>query len=639
MFTRSHLQAVVPQVLQRLREITDLPNHGTVAGQAVASIFFEELGLDIRGPVNDVDVFVSVSGKGIGSACLSAFSTEEDKYNHIKFISSNKNLSIVSTSTEEALNTTQITYPGAITDQIHSQTISQLLVEGFDINGVAVGINLNSHTVVCSAEFLKFLDHREMKVVSWLTPAHTLVRLARKIHSGQLQNVHCNYHQQREQLEQVLFVMNHSSFSGRLDCPMQFGERYKNQVQQLHEHLPSLIVDPLHNGLFVFDIPSTPQRERLRNIMLPLVENMRGGIIAFLFHYNFDRLFNTIIANEPYGTTICDLLELGKQPEGVVSDGQLISRANQMMGGQPLVHPINMEENECAVLFLGYDERENPQKVAHIVSVYNSLSNFEKSIFSAKANLNHLLEFAQSPLDWAYKQLMEKEGLAFAHWTNSLKTERDTQLFVQLMQRAGRNEQLRKQLAVDFLDNHIGVSQYTFSMFDHLSEDNRTLAFNSVLEHIYLGQDTILSLDTTSLKSLMDWMDYSSLSVDHILQTLPSEYVVSFLMSSYRGISSPSNMQLSNLASALQLVSDDTLMENNGYVLCNLLFKEHLPLLKDRVAHIDSSLWTTKWIEQVGAHLSSSLFESVKEKKALFENIMLYREIGQTSATSVRRKI
>lgn len=639
MFSRSNLQAVVPQVLQRLREITNLPNHGTVAGQAVASIFFEELGLDIRGPVNDVDVFVSVSGHAIGSAALSPFSTEEDKYNHIKFISSNKNLSIVSTSTDEALNTTQITYPGAITDQIHSQTLSQLLVEGFDINEVAVGINLTSHKVVCSADFLKFLDHREMKVVSWLTPAHTLVRLARKVYSGQLHNVHCNYFQQREHLEQVLFLMNHSSFSGRLDCPTQFGERYKNHVQQLHEHLPSLDVDPLHNSLFVFDIPTTPQRERVRNVMLPLVENMSSGVIAFLFHYNFGRLFDAILANEPYGTTISDILELGKQNESVISDGQLISCANQMMGGQPLVHPINMEENNCAVLFLGYDERENPQKVAQIISVYNSLSNFEKAIFSVEPNLNHLLEFTQSPLDWAYEQLMAKEGLAFVQWTNALKTERDTQLFVQLMQKVGRNEQLREQLAVDFLDAHMGVSQHTFIMFDHLSEQNKTLAFNSVLENIYRGQEKILNLDTNSLKSLMDWMDYGSLSVERILQTLPSEYVVSFLMSSYRGMNSPSNIQLTNLASALELVSDDTLMANNGYVLCNLLFPEYLPLLKERVAHIDSSLWTTKWIERVGAQLSSSVFDRSKEKKALFENIMLYREIGQTSAVSMRRKI
>lgn len=637
MLTRSNLQAVVPQVLQRLREITDLPNHGTVAGQAVASIFFEELGLDIRGPVNDVDVFVSVSGKTTGSSALSTFSTEEDKYNHIKFISSSKNLSIVATSTDEALNTTQITYPGATTDQIHSQTISQLLVEGFDINEVAVGINLASHSMVCSSEFLKFLEHREMKVVSWLTPAHTLVRLARKMYSGQLHNVHCNYAQQREQLEQVLFLMSHSSFSGRLNCPIQFGERYKKYVEQLHSYLPSITVDPLRNDLFVFDTSSTPQREQVRDKLLPLVDNMGSGVNAFLFYYNFDRLFATILANEPYGTSISDILELGKDHS--VSDGQLISRANQMMGGQPLVHPINLEENECAVLFLGYDDRDNPQKVAQIVSVYNSLCDFEKRIFSVEPNLNRLLEFATSPLDWAYEQLMQKEGLAFVQWTNSLKTDRDAQLFIQLMKRVGENDLLREHLSLDFLDARMGASQYTFAMFDHLSAHNKNLAFNSIVENIYQGQDKILTLDADNLKHMMDWMDYNSLPVEHILKTLPSQHVVGFLMSSYRGTSSPSDIQLANLASALKLVRDDTLMADNGFILCNLLFKEYLPVLQNRVAHIDSSVWTTKWIERVGANLSNNIFDEAKGKKALFETLMLYREIGHTSFTSARRKI
>jgi hypothetical protein len=299
-----------------------------------------------------------------------------------------------------------------------------------------------------------------------------------------------------------------------------------------------------------------------------------------------------------------------------------------------------MEENECAVLFLSYDDREHPHKVAEIVSVYNSLSTFEKNIFLVEPNLNRLLEFAQAPLDWAYEQLMQKEGVAFAQWANSLKTDYDTQLFIQLMNRVGCNEQLRDQLSVDFLDAHMGVSQYTFTMFDHLSEHNKNLAFNGVIEHIYRGRDKILTMDAESLKNMMNWMDYNSLSVDHVLPTLPSQYVVSFLMSSNRRINPPSNIQLANVASALTLVSDDTLMENNGYVLRCLLFKEYLPLLKDRVAHIDSNLWSAKWIEHVGEILSRGSLESGNpEKKALFENIMLFREIGQTSVASVRRKI
>ena len=632
MFTRSTLQSVVPQVLQRLHAITALPNHGTVAGQAVASLFFEELGLDMRGPINDVDVFVSVTGAGVASSPLAAFSSEEDTYRHIKFISSQKNLTIVSTSSEGLLNTTSITHPGAYDAQIHPHRVSQLLVEGFDLNAVAVGINLHTHQVVCSAEFLRFLEHKHMKVVSWVTPAHTLVRLARKMYSGQLHNITCDYAQQREQLEQVLFLMNHSSFS-KLNCVTCFGERYQTQVNQFQEYLPSVAPVLMRNDLVAFNVETTPKREQVLNALTPLVEKLGSGGTAFLFHYNFDRLFNTIVSHEPHNISVAHLLE--STANNTISDGEVLSLANQMIGGQPLVYPMGMDDNDCAVAFLQYDHRENPEKVQQIVSTYTQLSQFEKDIFAVGCTFNDLVDFATHPLDFAYAHIEQNKGMAFAAWARSLHSTRDAQLFVQLMQRVGRNEELRVQLMADFVDP--GVRRFTFDLFERLNLEDQQHAFHSIVEHIYLELDTIFTLTMGEQHLFFNWMHNNSASLATVLPRMPSEYAVSFLMSA-GDHTQLTLQQLENVAVALKLVGDDALMENNGNVLYCLLRTDFLPLLHERINQMSSDLWNAKWVEQFTSRLKNSI-AGPADKLSLFENVMLFREIGHTPSIGARRKM
>lgn len=48
-------------VLDELSRIAPIPEQGTVAGQAVASVVMKRLGLGLNAPINDVDVFLSVA--------------------------------------------------------------------------------------------------------------------------------------------------------------------------------------------------------------------------------------------------------------------------------------------------------------------------------------------------------------------------------------------------------------------------------------------------------------------------------------------------------------------------------------------------------------------------------------------------
>lgn len=626
MFTRSDLQAVVPQLLQRLGGITTLPQHGTVAGQAVASLLFEELGLDIRGPINDVDVFVSVDGKQPKTSVLSKFSSEDDKYHQIKFISSNNHLSIVSTSTTGLLNTTCITHPGARDNTPHGQNISQLLVDGFDLNLVAVGVNLTTQEIVCSTAFLTFLTTREIKVASTLTPAHTLVRLARKVHSGQLHNIECDYPKQRGMLEQVMFLNTHSSFDReKLKWVMHFGDRYKTHVEQLSAHLPNVLVDPA-NDLFVFDIPSTPERENILQMLLPLVDSIGQGGRAFLFHYNFDRFLEALKLNHPHQITYKDLLEASL--DSGISDGRFLSLANQMMGGQELIHPIGMDENDCAVLFLQYDQRDDGPSVAKIVTTYNHLSQFEKDIFLPIANLNILSDFATDPLHWAYKQLDENTAI-LQQWSDSLQDAHDSALFVQLMERVGTESALRERLSVDCL-NHLYVS--ASNLFTRLPHTQKMEAFASVLTHIYSGVEGVRKLESSRQLQLLKWAHISSVDIEPIFNLSSNEARMGFLLAA--GDMEFNSVQKQNIKVALALVSDDSIMSNGGYVLSCLLHNKLLPVLRERTACIDSTLWNSSWSKNMLTTL-----EHDPERKAVFENLTLSRAIGSQKSSSIRRKM
>ena len=158
--TLNQLQAVAPLVLEELRSMATLPPAGTVAGQAVASLFWKALGLQMKGPVNDIDVFVNLHmplelrggppesslGKGNHIERQQKTTTHWDvaadrkDYGMVAKIALRCNTEILSTYRRGLVNYTLIQSPsipaGKITQSDH---ISKSLVDGFDLNLVSVG--------------------------------------------------------------------------------------------------------------------------------------------------------------------------------------------------------------------------------------------------------------------------------------------------------------------------------------------------------------------------------------------------------------------------------------------------------------------------------------------------------------------
>lgn len=249
-FTLDDLQAAAPRVLARLRAMADLPDYGTVAGQSVASLFWDELGLPISGPVNDIDVFVnrslprtmrgldplpasfdpitSKSPKVATSSHRTSVSTESASYEHVKFLAMRFTTRILRTYVVGLVNYTLIDNMRTAHASLgHADDVSQEIVEGFDLNLVSVGINLETGNASASPAFLEFLSAPTIKVQTCNTPSHTMMRLASKIGANQITGVSCNFDREMDMLSTAISCQRTQESAG-LGVIDLFGSKYRS---------------------------------------------------------------------------------------------------------------------------------------------------------------------------------------------------------------------------------------------------------------------------------------------------------------------------------------------------------------------------------------------------------------------------
>lgn len=264
MITEKHLHDKTPQVLARLQQLVTLPDHGTVAGQAVASILFEELGLPIKGPINDVDVFVNkpkddhqrIKDQGDSEkrgdkpkVVTDSLFLEED-YKQLITIASRQAISIHATQRDGLLNTTFISSiltaqsPIEYFSPKQSLALSQELIEGFDINAVEVGINLTEKTLVFSQNFLNFCNSLNLKSTTAHSPTHTLIRLAKK--REEIQGVKCDFEREKQILIDALFLQQelknrYANTDKYIDLNHDVGPKFQAMHAQFDRDLPPLV--------------------------------------------------------------------------------------------------------------------------------------------------------------------------------------------------------------------------------------------------------------------------------------------------------------------------------------------------------------------------------------------------------------
>jgi hypothetical protein len=415
-FSLQDLESAAPRVLARLQGMAKLPAHGTVAGQAVASLFLEELGHDARGPVNDIDVFVNTnmprSMRGLkefpvghqyqNSTKIQSTTTHHkdvtsvwDQYIHVKFIALRATLSILRTYQVGLINYTLIQSPGMSTGGIgHDADVSRAVVGGFDLNVVGVGINLTSGQVVASAGFLEFLNTSKLRVETCNTPAHTMVRLAKKFHGGDITGATCDFATERALLEVALACQAHGSGGGNgeyLSTVTRFGGgKYKALYDRFADVLPPIqekkenLRDGTQYTFFEF-CPQVLTDER--DVELAQIAS-RKGVAALpscvrqaIFVAEFPRIYDLF---HPHRSDMDHIETAKRRAEFAAMDPSASEGSNlrclQRALGKPVVNlqVPDMDEDDSAVFFYNQACAENAKRAQAAVDAWQSLRLIER---------------------------------------------------------------------------------------------------------------------------------------------------------------------------------------------------------------------------------------------------------------------
>lgn len=187
-----------PDILAELGQIVPLPDIGTVAGQAVASLVMRKLGLAFGAPINDVDVFLPLASSPrardmaeeadrqaqtrrlfsslASHVTRSAITLSEHAYSSMFLATTKEGYKILGTTRSGMLN--EVAYERTWLDARVSETLSVL--RGFDMNCVQVGVDASSRELVWTPGFEEFVASGQLRVVNVNTPFHTATRYFKK---------------------------------------------------------------------------------------------------------------------------------------------------------------------------------------------------------------------------------------------------------------------------------------------------------------------------------------------------------------------------------------------------------------------------------------------------------------------------
>ena len=436
-FTLDDLQRVAPQVLARLRGMAELPDYGTVAGQSVASLFWEALDLPMRGPINDIDVFVNTGlpramrggdnpeydaitqnnaqPRRVSTTTHMDVGHNEDAYGYVTRIALRCNTQILSTYRRGLVNYTLINSPFVPRGQLgHPEQVSRSLVEGFDLNLVSVGINLETGQAVASPEFLRFLKTGQIRAQTCNTPSHTLIRLANKVFGGQVTGATCDYDNERDLLESAIACRQTKKNRYDIPTPPNFGARYLEQYQKQAQHLPTLETHTLESyGDFPAD-PITlyqlvPGEEALNNagVLGQIAQAENPHVITqMILLTHFPSLWRKIHAEGSEGPTAQLLGQVIGQEQDATP---LIALASALDQPRPAFNVEGMTDSQQTAFFFGQRCARNPGQARQAAQAWDDMGSLEKHVtFRCQIQADDILALLEDPTYW--RELLSRQG-------------------------------------------------------------------------------------------------------------------------------------------------------------------------------------------------------------------------------------
>lgn len=218
-------------VIAFLRQNYTLPEKGLVAGQAVASLIYKELGLNLLAPINDVDVFtetlrsapkIRYDEKRFGAISTHSFKgSMGDLTSSTTFNRAYRILRSYMSKEDQAVNIVEI--------KKSSKYVNKQIVDSFDLNCCSVGFDIETEEFVYSSAFEEFIKTKQLRVQSIHTPFHTWLRLNKKMQD--LGSVYCDLDLEHFVLIQGMQI-NYSYYGSFIvgDRFYELLEKYKDNV-------------------------------------------------------------------------------------------------------------------------------------------------------------------------------------------------------------------------------------------------------------------------------------------------------------------------------------------------------------------------------------------------------------------------
>ena len=201
---------IVERILNDLSKYGDIPNKGFLSGGAVANTLMSYV-WGGEYPINDLDIFIDDTDSMLFRNPTTPIRSnkliiEGDGYMVTKLsYDHGSNYQIVSVEREDYLN--RIFISSARQNVGYSYVLN-----GFDFNCCQVGIDLENNSLCYTESFENFLNNKQLEVTAIYTPAHTAIRLFKKLDELKC---YCNVEESMNLLSQPLLLENIISLSPR----------------------------------------------------------------------------------------------------------------------------------------------------------------------------------------------------------------------------------------------------------------------------------------------------------------------------------------------------------------------------------------------------------------------------------------
>ena len=170
---------IVSIILQKLSKYGNIPSDGFLCGGAVANMLMSLKWGDNHYPINDLDIFIETKKSSVTSTTPLRTDklTLDNSYDHLNIAYNHGNsYRIVSSLRDGMINIVKV-----FRENRDKSKNYMYILKGFDLNCTQVGIDLKTGELIYTDEFKTFLDDKQLKVVAPYTPAHTAIRIFKKI--------------------------------------------------------------------------------------------------------------------------------------------------------------------------------------------------------------------------------------------------------------------------------------------------------------------------------------------------------------------------------------------------------------------------------------------------------------------------